>query len=385
MMRIAKLSGIAAALLLLLFLVAACGGGESPFGVKSEVVTQADHADAMAFAPDGRLFFAEQLTGNIRIITPDGKLLDQPFAKVDVATWVEWGLTGIALDPEFPTNHYVYAFLTQPVSQEPVIGKPIIVRFTDQNNQGVGPKVLLGDLPKTAENHQGFNANGKIHFGPDGFLYASVGDYDTNELVQDLSNPVGKLLRLNKEDGAPAPANPLAGNPQADQRIFAYGFRESFDFAFHPQTGQIYGTDNTPDTCEELNVINPGANYAWPNVGPFPFSDCLVGREIKPIHNFAKEGLKPGDFLSLVEVTSLAFASGSKYPLIGDSLMACEKDTKLLRRLTLTGPNFDQVTADDVVVKDCQLAIAVSPDGTVYYSNDTEIRRLVPTATKPTS
>ncbi|MBI2913714.1 MAG: PQQ-dependent sugar dehydrogenase [Chloroflexi bacterium] len=374
----------AVAFLLLLFLGTACGGGENPFGVKSEVVTQADHADAMVVAPDGRLLFAEQLTGKIRIVTPDGKLLDQPFAQVEVALYVEWGLTGLALDPDFASNHFVYAFLTQPVSPDPPpIGRPVIVRFTDQNNQGVDPKVLVGDLRETVPEHPGFNANGKIHFGPDGFLYASLGDYDTNELVQDLSTPMGKLLRINKEDGSAAPGNPLAANPSADQRIFAYGFREPFDFAFHPQTGQLYGTDNTPNTCEALNIVQPGANYGWPNVGPFPFSDCLVGREVKPLYHFAKGGMNPGDFLSLVEVTSIAFASGSKYPLIGDSLLVCEKVTKLLRRVTLAGQNFDQVTADDAVVKDCQLAIAVAPDGTVYYSNETEIRRLVPTAAKP--
>ena len=198
------------------------------------------------------------------------------------------------------------------------------------------------------------------------------------EVPQDLSIPQGKMLRINKEDGAAAPGNPLLGGLAVDARIYAYGFREAFDFAFHPKTGQIYGTDNTPVTCEELNIITPGQNYGWPDVGEFPFSDCQFGDQVKPIHSFARTGMKPGDFLSFVEVSSLAFASGSKYPLLGDSLLVCEKGTKLLRRLTLSGASQDQVTADDVVVKDCQLDIATSPDGTIYYSNEKEIRRLVP-------
>ncbi len=369
---------IALSSLSLLLLATACGGEENPFRVKSEVVTQADRPAAMAFAPDGRLFYAEQLTGNIRVMTPDGTLLPQPFAQVEVAVYLEWGLTDLAFDPDFETNHFVYALFTQPVEPQPPTGRPVVLRFTDQNNQGVDPTVIVADLPETAPTHPGFNANGKLHFGQDGFLYMTLGDYDMPEVPQDLTIPQGKMLRVNKEDGSPAPGNPSLSGLATDARIFAYGFREPFDFAFHPNTGQIYGTDNTPVTCEELNIIAPGQNYGWPDAGEFPFSNCQFGDYVKPIHSFARAGMKPGDFLSFVEVSALAFASGDKYPLLGDSLLVCERGTKLLRRLTLSGASQDQVTADDVVVKDCQLDIAISPDGTVYYSNEKEIRRLVP-------
>ena len=369
----------------LLVLISGCGGGQNPFGVKSELVTKADHAAAMTFAPDGRLFYAEQLTGNIRVVTADGKLLEEPFARVEVAVYLEWGLTGLAVDPDFEKNHYVYAFLTKPVEPDPPIGRPVLVRFTARDNKGVDPKVILDDIPETLPAAPGFNANGRIHFGPDGFLYVSLGDYDTPPLVQDLSTPEGKILRVSKEDGTAPNDNPLAGDPKADPRIFAYGFREPFDFAFRPETGQLYGSDNTPVTCEELNLIEAGGNYGWPDVGEFPFADCLAGDQIPAIHFFAHKGKKPGDFLSFVEIAGLEFVSASVYPRLGDALLACESQTQLMRRLVLTGSNFDQVTADDtagtdadVVVKDCQMDIATGPDGTVYYSNEREIRRLVP-------
>ncbi len=368
----------AAASLCLLFLATACGNGGNPFGVKSELVTEADHPAAMAFAPDGWLFYAEQFTGNIRVVTPEGELLEEPFAHVDVALYLEWGLTGLALDPDFETNHYVYAFFTEPVDPDTPIGRPVIVRFTEEDGRGVDREVVVDDLPETLPAAPGFNASGSIHFGPDGFLYASLGDYDTPQLVQDLSTPEGKMLRVDKEDGSPAPQNPLVGNPEADPRIFAYGFRESFDFAFHPETGQIYGSDNTPVSCEELNLIEAGANYGWPDVGEFPFPDCQAGEGTKAIHFFAQEEMQPGDFLSFVVVSGLEFASGDVYPLLGDSLLVCESETSLMRRLVLSEANFDQVTEDDVVVEDCDMDIATSPDGIIYYSNETEIRRLVP-------
>jgi glucose/arabinose dehydrogenase len=373
------------AVLSLMSLAAACGGDSNPFGVKSEPVTTADRAAAMAFAPDGRLFFAEQLTGAIRVISADGQLLDEPFAQVEVATYIDldWGLTGLALDPDFETNHYVYAFLTEPVEPETPVGKPVVVRFTDRNSEGVDAEVIIDDLPETFPAAPGFNANGNMHFGPDGFLYISLGDYDTPQMVQDLGNPVGKMLRVDKEDGSPAPQNPLVDDPEADPRIFAYGFREPFDFAFVAETGAIYGTDNTTVSCEELNLIQAGANYGWPDVGEFPYSDCQAGEGTKAIHLLAQNGMQPGDFLSFVVVSSLEFASTDVYPLLGDSLLVCESETKLMRRLILIGAELNQVTADDVVVEDCQFDITVSPDGIIYYSNGEEIRRLVPESTGP--
>src|SRR3989304_2983250 len=116
----------------LLVLISGCGGGGNPFGVKSELVTKADHAAAMAFAPDGRLFYGEQLTGNIRVVTADGELLDEPFAKVDVAVYLEWGLTGLAVAPKSEETHCVYPSLPKPVETDPPIGRPVLVRFTDR-------------------------------------------------------------------------------------------------------------------------------------------------------------------------------------------------------------------------------------------------------------
>ena len=160
-----------------------CGGGDSlPFGLKSETVTSADRARAMAFAPDGRLFFAEQYTGAIRIVQADGTVQAEPFAQLQVANYIDhdWGLTGLALDPDFADNHFVYAFFTEPVTEGGTTptGRPKLVRFTEENGKATDETVVSDDFPETDPGHAGFNANGRIHFGPDGALYASVGDYD---------------------------------------------------------------------------------------------------------------------------------------------------------------------------------------------------------------
>jgi glucose/arabinose dehydrogenase len=384
-------------MLALIIAISACANGdELPFGLKSEVVTRADRASPMAFAPDGRLFYGEQYTGIIRVVQADGQPQAEPFAQLQVATAAapDWGLTGLAVDPNFASNHFVYAFFTQPLtSADPATGvgptaRPAIVRFRDENGLGVDQTVISEAFPaQTDPAHIGINANGRAHFGGDGFLYLSVGDYDLfntdSQRVRSLSEPIGKLLRINAADGSAAPGNPFSGDPAADQRIFAYGFREPFPFAFEPESGAIYGTDNTTVSCEELNLIEEGGDYSWP-VGGFPFSDCSADGQRPGIHYFARPNMQPGDFLSFVEASGLVFAPGSRYPSLGDSLFVCEtrradpSSKGALKRVVLSGPELKQVSADDLIANGCRGDLAVSPDGTLYYATDTEIRRLVP-------
>jgi glucose/arabinose dehydrogenase len=402
MARVRAVAPVALFFALWLLLSGCAGDKELPFGLESQVAAPADRATVMAFAPDGRIFFGEQFSGAIRIIGADGQAQAEPFAQVETTSYIgqDWGLTGLALDPGFANNHFVYAFYTalvKPADPAPAegaspaaaplgpIAKPVLVRFRDDNGVGVELTVVSDAFPETSPVHGDFNANGQIHFGPDGYLYASVGDYDIfgdeRDRLRNLGNPIGKLLRIDAATGQAAPANPFAADPSADPRVFAYGFREPFDFAFHPESGRIYGTDNTTVSCEELNIIGPGMDYSWPDVGAFPFPDCAAGGGVDPIYIFTKEGSTPGEFLgSFVEVSGIDFVSEDEYPQLGNGLLACELGTGVLRRLVLSGPNLDQVTASDVLTTDCKRDVSVGPDGTIYYSTDSEIRRLVETA-----
>jgi len=407
-MRRAQLPALLPGLILaaLVIVIAACADNESgedgatptptpAFGLRTDVVTPADRVREIAFAPDGRIFFAEQITGNIRIIQADGTVQGAPFASLAVADYIQldWGLTSIALDPDFASNGYVYAFFTEPLNtqDQPLgpTGRPQIVRFTDEDGTGVDRTVISDDFPETAIEHPGFNANGRLAFGPDGYLYASFGDYDYNSedpatFSQDLSSPIGKLLRIDPADGSAAPGNPFEGDAAADPRVYAYGFRDPFPVTFNPDTGTLYGTDNTTITCEELNVIEPGANYGWP-AGEFPYADCEVGEQGDVIHNFARDGMQPIDFVSFVEVSSLVFSSGDRYPSMGAGLIVCESwrsqsadgdvSPGVLRRIVLNDAG-DEVVSSDAIVRDCRGAVSVAADGAIYYANDTEIRKL---------
>ncbi len=398
--------------LLLVPLAAACSGDDAQpdgdgapvetfaFGLYAQTVATdglADRVSAMEFAPDGRLFYAEQLKGTIQIVGTDGTVQPQPFAQITVADHLglDWGLTGLALDPAFATNHYVYAFYTEPVGDAPPggaspavnpVGRPILVRFTEKDGLATDRTVISDDFPETDPGHAGFNANGEIHFGPDGKLYASVGDYDLfedlPETVSDLSTPIGKLLRLNPDGSAPDD-NPYVADATADPRVFASGFREPFAFAFSPD-GAIYGADNTTVSCEEINVITAGKSYGWPlAAADFPFSDCAAGSGEQPIYNLSREGLEPGAFLSFVEVSGLSFLADSSYSQLTDSLIVCESQQSdgpkgertrgVLRRLVLSSPAA--ISASEMIVNNCGRAVAVH-DGAVYFANENAIRRL---------
>jgi glucose/arabinose dehydrogenase len=381
------------AVIILLLAAGACGGGgeegsdASPFGLTSEIVAPGANVDAIVFAPDGRIFFAEHWTGAIRVIGADGALAPEAWATVpNLSANLFWGLTGLALDPEFETNGYVYALYTELISSgTPPIGKPVLVRFTDQAGVGTNMQVIVDDLPEADGSHP-YNANGSIHFGPDGFLYLTLGDYDRRletgpsgeQLPQDLGSPIGKILRLNKEDGSAPADNPFVGQPGADARIFAYGFRNPFNFAFHPDSGALFGSDNGGRTCEEINIVEAGADYGWPRTEETPF-DCQATEQQLPIHWLAKEGMEPSDVDSVVGVAGMDFITSDVYPMLADSLVICEGGPRSLRRLVLASPGLDQVTEDDEIAQDCY-AVSTSPDGIIYYSNVYEIRRLMPPA-----
>jgi glucose/arabinose dehydrogenase len=216
---------------------------------------------AMDFAPDGRLFVCLQ-DGRLRVIE-HGALLIDPFVTVPTAQNGERGLLGVAFDPNFATNHFVYVYYT-------VITAPIhnrVSRFTANGNVAVvGSETPILDLDNlsSATNHNG----GAIHFGPDGKLYVAVGENANPSNSQTLSNRLGKVLRINSDGTIPAD-NPtsfpgIAGTPSGDNRaIWAVGLRNPFTFGFQPGTGRLFVNDVGAGTFEEINDGIVGSNYGW--------------------------------------------------------------------------------------------------------------------------
>lgn len=227
------------------------------FSLATFVSGLAGPATAMAFAPDGRLFIAQQ-DGALRVVK-NGVLLGTPFVTVNTSADGERGLLGVAFHPQFATNHWVYLYYTAS-SPNP---HNRIVRYTANGDVSTGVETVLVDLPdlSSATNHNG----GALHFGPDGKLYVAVGENANGANAQDMATPFGKMLRFNDDGTIPAD-NPFYGSTSGVNRsIWAMGLRNPFTFGFQPGTGRMLINDVGENTWEEINDGAAGANYGWPN------------------------------------------------------------------------------------------------------------------------
>ena len=229
-----------------------------PPGFTETLITRGiDSPTAMQIAPDGRLFVADQC-GKLRVIK-NGSLLPTAFITLNVDCNGERGLLGVAVDPGFVTNHFVYLYYT---AKTPTVHNRIS-RFTANGDVAVaGSEVAIFDLDNlsSASNHNG----GALNFGPDGKLYAAVGENANSANSQSLNTVLGKILRLNTDGTAPAD-NPFFGSTTGKNRaIWALGLRNPFTFAFNPFGTELFINDVGEGTWEEINDGLAGANYGWP-------------------------------------------------------------------------------------------------------------------------
>jgi glucose/arabinose dehydrogenase len=222
-------------------------GSTTPVALTTEVVASGLTVPwALAWAPDGRLFFTEQL-GRLRIIQTG-----QVFTALDYRSKVpggESGMLGLALDPNFSSNHRLFiAYCVDEAGR-----KCRISSFTESNNSVAGTERILLEFAGTMSHHAG----GRIAIH-DNLLYATVGDLSQPSVAQNKGVFGGKILRMTLE-GAPAPGNPFS----EDGYVYSYGHRNPEGLAFD-NTGRLYETEHGPTSHDEVNIINAGNNYGWP-------------------------------------------------------------------------------------------------------------------------
>ncbi len=210
----------------------------------------------MSFAPDGRLFVAQQ-TGALRIIE-NGILLSTPAITLSVNSSGERGLLGIAFDPDFNNNHFIYLYYTLSSATNNRIS-----RFTLTGNtiSPASESVILNlDPLSSATNHNG----GTIQFGIDGKMYVGVGENANSANSQNLDTYHGKILRINADGSVPA-GNPFTSGTAQRQRVWEYGMRNPYTLSIQPGTGRIFVNDVGQNTWEEVNDCTTGGlNYGWP-------------------------------------------------------------------------------------------------------------------------
>jgi glucose/arabinose dehydrogenase len=240
---------------------------------ETPVATGLSSATAMEFSPDGKLFIAEQ-PGTLEVWNNGSRLQANFFQNTPLHARSEGerGLLGIAFDPNYATNRFVYVYYTTTAAD----AHNRVSRFT-ANASGdlalAGSESVVMNLdPHAATNHNG----GAIHFGLDGKLYVAVGD-DANQdngtgvhNAQRLTTLHGKMLRMNTNGTAPADNPFVAQTTGKYQTIWALGLRNPFTFAFQPGTGKMFINDVGEGTWEEIDPGAKGANYGWRDAeGPF--------------------------------------------------------------------------------------------------------------------
>ena len=314
----------------------------------------------LALAPDGRLFFNERLTGRIRIINQQWQLITAPFCQLSVATNGEQGLLGLALDPNFSQNHYVYAYYT-------AAGATMnrVVRYTDSSGTCTEETPILDNLPVSSIHNGGI-----IQFGPDGKLYVVIGDAANSANSQSLTTLAGKILRVNPDGSAPSD-NPFFSNVNANaKKIYALGIRNSYGFAFHGHTGHLWETENGPGDSDEINRIAAGANYGWPTVrgiaGNANFADPIVAYT---------PTIAPTGVIAIPENSTV-------YPTAyRNNLLFTAWNDGRIRRIVLSGTGLTELGSASTAYNGGNgglLSLLLGADGFVYVSNASGIYKVVP-------
>jgi glucose/arabinose dehydrogenase len=358
----------------------------------------------MRFIGPKDILVTEKNTGRVRRIT-NGVLSPTPVLDLDVGTISEKGLLGIALDPAFGTNHFVYLYYTASSGGDG--GTWIdnrLSRFV-WNGTTLGSEVVLRVFGSAADGQwPGYDHNaGPIVFGHDGLLYGTVGDMGRDGAEQNqqfnpnLSAYAGGIYRLTATGAVPA-NNPFLSSPNPDfHSWFAYGVRNTYGIAVDPLNGNLWETENGPESYDEINLVSAGLNSGW---------KAIMGPDSRDPESVSDLVMLPGafhsdpelSFLTPVGITGLAFLANSSWgPSYQDAMLVGGVNFAEVYLLRLDasrtgfvlGGGLADLVADSFAERDqivfgsgfgAVTDIQIGPDGAAYVTSisDQTIYRIVP-------
>jgi glucose/arabinose dehydrogenase len=352
------------------------------------VVNGISSPTTMAFAPDGRIFICEQ-TGALKIVKA-GVLIPTAAITIAVNSSGERGLLGIAFDPNFNANQFIYLYYT---TNSPAIHNQISkYKMTGDIATFDSDIFILDNLGPT--NHNG----GYICFGPDGKLYVAVGDNATGSNAQSNSNYLGKILRLNSDGSIPSD-NPKANSLIIQERAFwATGLRNPQLIAFQPNTGKIFVNDVGQGAWEEINEnTTAGLNFGWPSTEGF-FNAASFPNFTNPVYAYGHAGNTVGQGCAITGGTFFSPALtnyGSEYKGNYFFLDFCGNwiDRLVLSTPVLTNKNKSGKVNADIWTRSnfasnisgSAVGLTTGPDGNLYYlsRNTGELIKIVSDAVLP--
>jgi len=336
-----------------------------PPGARIEIGPRVRDPVSMAFAPDGTWVYTERLTGVVRWVDANGFAWPLYRAPVAAPFESERGLIGITFDPNFASNGHIYIFYTG--SPGGGVIENYVERLTLQSGSPLSPtRVLTVSLDS---NQTLIHNGGNVHFGPDGKLYVSIGDYFNAANGQDLSKMPAKIHRFNPTAPLSAPTdNPLydGGGPHADS-TFAFGFRNPFDFDFDPVSGVLLAGDNGVACDDEVNRVLPGYNYGW-RTNYLECDDSSPGGP-DPAYNTIPPLIS---WPYSVAPTGVTFYRGDLFPEWKNDLFACHWKSGALHHFKLNGAR-DAIVSHTILADPalgtvlCHVDIETGRGGALYF------------------
>jgi glucose/arabinose dehydrogenase len=321
------------------------------------VATGLSHPWGLAFLPDGRMLVTER-SGTLRLVSKDGKLSPPLSGVPQVIVAGQGGLLDVAIDPDFKSNNLVYLTYSEPGEG----GASTAVARGKLGESGLdGVEVIFRQEPKVeGGNHFG----SRLVFAPDGKLFVTLGERFTFAPAQDLTNDLGKIVRINP-DGSVPKDNPFVGRKDARPEIWSYGHRNPQGAAIHPETGKLWETEFGPMGGDELNIPQAGQNYGWPVVS---WGSHYDGRAIPkpPTHPEFADAIYHWN--PVISPSGITFYTGDAIPPWRGNLLIAGLSSQAIVRLTLDG---EKVVGEERIPMGARIRDVVQgPDGAVYALTD---------------
>lgn len=335
-----------------------------------------DHPWGLAFLPDGSMLVTER-PGTLRHVTASGEV-SEPIAGVpEVDARGQGGLLDVTLDPDFASNRLVY--LSYAEAGDGGNGTAVARGVLDEGASALGQvEVIFRQQPKEdSTKHFG----SRIVFDGQGHVYVTLGERSEDEFrdqAQELNSHLGKIVRINPDGSVPA-GNPFVGKDGALPEIWSYGNRNVQAAAINPATGMLWEIEHGPRGGDELNIIQPGANYGWPVVSlGVNYDGSKVGSG-KAYQDGMVDSIY--SWSPVIAPSGMIFYGGAAFPDWQGNLFVGGLGSRALVRLTLDG---DSVTAEERLLEDLSLRIrdvVEGPDGAIYVvtdEDDGEVLRIAP-------